>query len=184
LDQQASRIGIPVEEFGPLALQSNHPVRIAGRCTVFAESDMIHKQQLGHKTSDILAGLCQAMVRNYLSNVAKGKDLKPPVFFQGGVAANVGMQRFLSDTLELPIHIPRDYDVMGAIGIAQIAKETLELKGKPSRFAGLEILHSEFVNESYVCQRCPNQCEIVEIWREGIFLASWGSRCGQPGGKR
>ncbi len=184
LDQQASRIGIPIETFGPLALQSNNPVRIAGRCTVFAESDMIHKQQLGHKMSDILAGLCQAMVRNYLSNVAKGKELKAPVFFQGGVAANVGMQRFLSDTLGLPVYIPKDYDVMGAIGIAQITKETLELQGNPTRFAGLEVLHSEFVNESYVCQGCPNQCEIVEIWREGVFLASWGSRCGQPGRKR
>jgi len=180
LDQQASRIGIPIEEFGSLALASHQPVRIAGRCTVFAESDMIHKQQLGHKLSDILAGLCQAMVRNYLTNVAKGKELRPPVFFQGGVAANVGMQRFLADAVGLPIHIPEHYDVMGAIGIAQIAKESLELHGRPSRFVGSQILQSEFVTEGYVCQNCPNQCEIVEIWREGVFLASWGSRCGQP----
>ncbi len=83
LDQQAVRLSIPIGgEFGELALHSKNPVRIAGgRCTVFAESDMIHKQQLGgHGMEDIVAGLCKAMVRNYLNNVAKGKDLQP-VFF-------------------------------------------------------------------------------------------------------
>ncbi|MCK9526644.1 MAG: acyl-CoA dehydratase activase, partial [Limnochordia bacterium] len=179
LDQQASRLSIPIERFGPLALESTNPVRIAGRCTVFAESDMIHKQQLGHRMPDILAGLCSAMVRNYLSNVAKGKSLQSPVFFQGGVAANVGMQRFFAETLGLSILIPRHFDVMGAIGIAQIVKETLEATGQSTNFAGLGVRRSEFLNKGYVCERCPNQCEIVEIWREGIFLASWGSRCGR-----
>ena len=92
LDQQAARLGISVQDFGDIALQSRNPVRIAGRCTVFAESDMIHKQQLGHSVADILAGLCQAMVRNYLSGVAKGKRIEPPVLFQGGVAANSGIR--------------------------------------------------------------------------------------------
>lgn len=179
LDQQAGRLNIPIEHFGPLALESTSPVRIAGRCTVFAESDMIHKQQLGHSIPDILAGLCSAMVRNYLGNVAKGKNLQSPVFFQGGVAANVGMQRFLADTLGLPIQIPRHFDCMGAIGIAQIARETLERTGQTTRFAGFKVVQSQFTSKGYVCDRCPNQCEIVEIWREGSFLASWGSRCGR-----
>ncbi len=181
LDQHASRLNIPIEEFGPLALKSKNPVRIAGRCTVFAESDMIHKQQQGHKMADILAGLCGAMVRNYLTNVAKGKEIKSAVFFQGGVAANLGMKRFLEEALELPVHVPRDYDVMGAIGIAQLARERLELEKKTTRFMGLGILDSEFSNQGYVCQCCPNQCEIVEIWRDGVFLASWGSRCDRQG---
>jgi len=93
LDQQASRLGIPIEEFGRLALQSKNPVRIAGRCSVFAESDMIHKQQMGNGVSDIIAGLCDALVRNYLNNLAKGKSIKEPVVFQGGVAANAGIKR-------------------------------------------------------------------------------------------
>lgn len=179
LDQQASRLNISIEDFGSLALESSNPVRIAGRCTVFAESDMIHKQQLGHKIPDILAGLCSAMVRNYLSNVAKGKDLRPTVFFQGGVAANVGMRRFLEETLELRVHVPEHYEVMGAIGIALLAKESLELRGKPTCFVGSKVLHSDFSTQGYVCNGCPNQCEIVEIWRDGIFLASWGARCGK-----
>ncbi|MEK7281141.1 MAG: acyl-CoA dehydratase activase, partial [Chloroflexota bacterium] len=88
LDHQAQRLNIQLEQFGPLALRSQTPVRIAGRCTVFAESDMIHKQQMGHPIEDILYGLCQAMVRNYLNNVALGKEILSPVVFQGGVAFN------------------------------------------------------------------------------------------------
>src|SRR5690554_5793785 len=106
LDQQAARLGIPIADFGEIALQAKNPVRIAGRCTVFAESDMIHKQQMGHGIPDILAGLCAAMVRNYLNNVGKGKELLPTVFFQGGVAANVGMRRSFEEALGLPVYIP------------------------------------------------------------------------------
>ncbi|MGB4493162.1 MAG: acyl-CoA dehydratase activase, partial [Halanaerobiales bacterium] len=92
LDQQAARLEIPIEEFGDYALKAKNPVRIAGRCSVFAESDMIHKQQLGYELPEIIAGLCEAMVRNYLNNVGKGKEIEPPVVFQGGVAANVGIK--------------------------------------------------------------------------------------------
>ena len=73
LDQQASRLNVPIQNFGATALQSTNPARIAGRCGVFAESDLIHKQQLGYPICDLLYGLCQALVRNYLSNLALGK---------------------------------------------------------------------------------------------------------------
>jgi predicted CoA-substrate-specific enzyme activase len=87
LDRQAERLGIPIEAFGDYALKADSPVRIAGRCAVFAESDMIHKQQLGYHESNIIMGLCEALVRNYLNNVGKGKEIVQKVFFQGGVAA-------------------------------------------------------------------------------------------------
>ena len=54
LDRQAERLDIPIEEFGDYALKATTPVRIAGRCAVFAESDMIHKQQLGYYEADII----------------------------------------------------------------------------------------------------------------------------------
>jgi len=78
LDRQAARLEIPIEEFGSFALRSKTPVRIAGRCAVFAESDMIHKQQTGHSVEDIINGLCEALVRNYLNNLAKAKTSKNP----------------------------------------------------------------------------------------------------------
>jgi len=97
LDRQAARLEIPIEEFGSFALRSKTPVRIAGRCAVFAESDMIHKQQTGHSVEDIINGLCEALVRNYLNNLAKGKDIEEPIVFQGGVAANVGIVAALKE---------------------------------------------------------------------------------------
>lgn len=179
LDQQAVRLSIPIGEFGELALHSKNPVRIAGRCTVFAESDMIHKQQLGHGMEDIVAGLCKAMVRNYLNNVAKGKDLQPVFFFQGGVAANLGMRRFLQEELGHEVFVPAHYDVMGAIGAALLAQEHLQRLGGSTRFMGGSFLESTHKSRSYICDRCPNQCEIIEIWRDGKFLAGWGARCGR-----
>jgi predicted CoA-substrate-specific enzyme activase len=68
LDHQAARLGIPIEDFGDYAVRSKNPVSIAGRCTVFAESDMIHKQNAGYTKEDIIAGLCDSLVRNYMNN--------------------------------------------------------------------------------------------------------------------
>ena len=75
LDQQASRLGLTIEEFGELALKSTNPPRIAGRCSVFAKSDMIHLQQIATPDYDIVAGLCYALARNFKSNIGKGKEL-------------------------------------------------------------------------------------------------------------
>ncbi len=101
LDQQARRIGVPIEnEFGNMALKSVDPPRIAGRCSVFAKSDMIHHQQIATPLHDIVAGLCFALARNFRSNVARSKEIKKPVVFSGGVAANTGMIRAFRETLE------------------------------------------------------------------------------------
>lgn len=86
LSSQAKRLDIDVEEFGNIALTSNNPTPIAARCTVFAESDLVHKAQMGHAKNDIIAGLCKSVALNYLNNVAKGKRLESPIIFQGGVS--------------------------------------------------------------------------------------------------
>jgi len=179
LDQQAARLGIPIEQFGDVALKAMSPVRIAGRCAVFAESDMIHKQQMGHKVPDILYGLCQALVRNYLNNVAKGKDIKSPVVFQGGVAANAGIRRAFEEALGLPVTVPEHYHVMGAIGAAMLARETMARKGAApgSRFRGFEASKVPFEGTSFECSHCPNRCEIVEISAWGRPVSRWGGRC-------
>ncbi len=123
LDQQSFRLNLQIEEFGELALKASSPVRIAGRCTVFAESDMIHKQQMGHTLPDIVAGLCEALVRNYMNNVGKGKEILTPVVFQGGVAANLGMRAAFQKALNTEIIVPPFFNVMGAYGAALLARE-------------------------------------------------------------
>lgn len=124
LDQQASRLNVTIEEFGEMALKSKNPPRIAGRCSVFAKTDMIHLQQLATPDYDIVAGLCFAMARNFKSNIAKGKQFTKPISFQGGVAANKGMVRAFEEVLELQpgeLIIPKYFASMGAIGAALTA---------------------------------------------------------------
>ncbi|MEG6585206.1 acyl-CoA dehydratase activase [Dendrosporobacter sp. 1207_IL3150] len=181
LDQQAARLSIPIEQFGVLALQSTAQVRIAGRCAVFAESDMIHKQQTGHPISDILNGLCQALVRNYLNNVGKGKQLNGPILFQGGVAANEGMKRAFEEALGCPIIIPEHYNVMGAVGAALLARETISVKDKTA-FKGFDIVNSIYSPRSFECTGCANMCEVIELKKDEAVIARWGDRCGKWSG--
>jgi len=137
LDHQAERLGVRVEEFGYLARKSQSPADIPGRCTVFAETDMIHLQQLGTPVEDIAAGLCNAIVRNFLTSIARRMEIRPPVAFQGGVAGNVGVKDAFERALGMPIVVPSHHEVIGAIGAAILAREWLEENGKPSRFHAL-----------------------------------------------
>jgi len=176
LDHQSTRLGIPIEDFGGYAMRSENPAHIAGRCSVFAESDMIHKQQVGIAIDDIIYGLCHALVRNYLNNLAKGKDLAPPIVFQGGVAANAGMKRAFEEALGLEVVVPAHHNVMGAIGSAILAME-LELEPGETAFNGFSVTDMEYETSSFGCNGCSNTCEIIRIKVEGRTLARWGGRC-------
>ena len=177
LDQQASRLCIDIETVGPMALQSKTPVRIAGRCTVFAESDMIHKQQMGHRVEDILYGLCQAMARNYLNNVGLGKEIREPIVFQGGVAFNKGMVRAFEEALKLPVHVPPYHGVMGAIGAAMVAREAMGRNGHQTQFKGFGVSELNYRTTSFECHHCTNHCEIVQVTVDKQLVARWGGRC-------
>jgi predicted CoA-substrate-specific enzyme activase len=175
LEQQANRLGITVDDLGRRALDSNHPVRIAGRCTVFAESDMVHKQQMGHPLEDILYGLCQALVRNYLSNLALGKTLQAPVVFQGGVAANEGVVRAFRELLEIEVLVLPRYQVMGALGVALLARDWVG--DRCTQFKGFDIAAADYRATSFECRACPNLCEIAQIHLDRKVVARWGGRC-------
>jgi predicted CoA-substrate-specific enzyme activase len=178
LDQQALRLGIPIDQFGQYALQSKSPARIAGRCTVFAESDMVHKQQIGCNLEDIIAGLCEALVRNYFNNVAKGKEILEPIIFQGGVAANEGILSAFEEELDKKIHIPKFFNVMGAIGAAFLAQEQMD-GGDKTHFKGFEVINLPCKTRSLECNECENGCEIVEFSIGEKVTAYWGDRCGK-----
>lgn len=178
LDRQALRLGIDISDFGKMATKSNNPVRIAGRCAVFAESDMIHKQQLGHNQQDIIKGLCQALVRNYLSNVAKGKNITNPIAFQGGVAANIGIKEAFEKELGEKILIPPNFDVMGAIGAAILGKEKAISQGF-TNFKGLNLYKNDYLVSGIECNGCSNLCEVLEIKEGEAILARYGDKCGK-----
>jgi predicted CoA-substrate-specific enzyme activase len=140
LDQQANRIEVPIEkEFGEMALKSVNPPRIAGRCSVFAKSDMIHLQQVATPLHDIVAGLCFAVARNFKSTLGRGKKFEKPFIFQGGVAANVGMVRAFKEVFELEtdeLLIPEYHASMGALGA--IFHTLKNQNGQVAAFKGTE----------------------------------------------
>ncbi len=177
LDHQALRLGMTIEEFSRRALESRTPARIAGRCTVFAESDMVHKQQIGHPVPDILYGLCRALVSNYLNNVGHGKEIKPDIVFQGGVAFNKAIVKAFQEELKTDIIVPPHHEVMGAIGAALLAAETAPAH-QPSRFRGFSVSSTEYRTSSFECKSCANLCEIAQLSTNGTVLARWGGRCG------
>lgn len=177
LDRQAERLQIPIEKFGEYALQSTLPTRIAGRCSVFAESDMIHKQGMGYSTPDIISGLCEALVRNYLANVAKGKQIHDIVFFQGGVAANIGIKAAFEKTLQKELYVPENHHIMGAIGAGILASE---VKKTSTSFRGFQTASSNFKSTSFECEGCPNCCEVVTIMQdESTLVGCFGDQCGK-----
>jgi predicted CoA-substrate-specific enzyme activase len=180
LDNQAERLDLGIDKFGPEAVKSKSPVRIAGRCTVFAESDMIHKQQMGHKREDIIMGLCDAMVRNYLNNLAAGKEIHKPVMFQGGVAANVGMKKAFEKELGHEVIITDNFDVAGAIGAALLAKKITQsdTRFEKTCFYGFRLTDFDYKIVSFDCHECENVCEVVQLSINGKVGARWGDKCG------
>jgi len=179
LDHQADRLGVEIEEFGGLALEADKDVRIAGRCTVFAESDMISKQQFGFTKPEIINGLCQALVRNYFNNLVRGKDLPGKYVFQGGVAANVGIKAAIEDEIDSEVIIPENHDVMGAIGIAMLAREEIMYSDQTTDFKGFSLTHDNFETTSFICEDCANECEVIRVQANNQTIAMTGDRCGK-----
>ncbi len=182
LDHQAARLGIDIENFGDYAIKSKNPVSIAGRCTVFAESDMIHKQNAGYTKEDIIAGLCDSLVRNYMNNVGKGKDLEEPIVFQGGVSYNQGIIEAFERHLGCKVIVPKYNVLMGALGMAILVRDYYIEHEHETEFRGLEVAEIEFTTSAFNCGDCPNNCEIVQVKMPEYgnkVIARWGSRCGK-----
>lgn len=179
LDHQSARLNLPIEDFGSIALRAERGAQIAGRCTVFAESDMIHKQQVGYPIEEIVYGLCEALVRNYLNNLAKGKEILPAAIFQGGVAANAGIKRAFEEALGLEVIVPKYHHVMGALGAALLAKRFILSTDNQTKFRGFSASDIDYRTSSFLCSGCANGCEIVKIKVGNDVLAHWGGRCGK-----
>lgn len=127
IEQQAERMNIPIEEFGDLAMESKCPAVIAGRCTVFAKTDIIHMQQEGIPRQDMAAGICNVIARNYIAQFSKGRKFETPIIFQGGLAANKGVVKAFRDILktsEDELKVPEHYKIMVGIGAAILSRET------------------------------------------------------------
>jgi predicted CoA-substrate-specific enzyme activase len=192
LDQQAKRLGVSIEkEFGELAMKSENPPRIAGRCSVFAKSDMIHLQQIATPVYDIVAGLCFAVARNFISNLGHGKTLNPPIVFQGGVAANDGVAKAFRDLLKLKegeLVIPEYYASMGALGAVlhqlKLGERDADKTGGKGRasdagserrsFKGLQKLEEYLISEKTSDKHMPPLKESSALYNKEVVFKSNG----------
>ncbi len=172
LSSQAARLGVDVERFGEIALTSENPTKIAARCTVFAESDLVHKAQTGHKKEDIIAGLCKAVVSNYLNNVGKGKCIRAPIVFQGGVSKNSGVVKAFQEVMGEEIFVHPDSHLLGALGSAILAGNN-----KSGRVFDFNSVECDFATKGFECQKCPNNCEIICFYKDNRLIDAWGNRC-------
>lgn len=132
-EDQMSRLGMKIEDYSELVKQAGSVPRLSGRCAVFAKTDIIHRQQEGVSTPDILLGLCYALVRNYKATIVKNLPVKKPVVFCGGVTQNAGMEQAIREVFKLSneeLVVPEDALFTGAAGAALHAGGRLEADGK------------------------------------------------------
>ncbi len=121
LEQQAGRLKLDLTELGRLAAGASRGATIAGRCSVFAKSDMIHLQQKGTPVDEIAYGLCLALARTFVATVLRGRPVEPPLALVGGGAANQGLVRAFAEVLGLApdeIFVPQGHLTAGAHGAA------------------------------------------------------------------
>jgi len=126
LEEQMSRLNLKLTDYSELAKKAKSIPRIAGRCSVFAKTDITHHQQEGVPATDILLGLAYALVRNYKGAVMKKLPVKKPILFSGGVAYNGGIITALKDVLELTdedLIFPANLGCAGAFGAAVVARK-------------------------------------------------------------
>ncbi|MCX8074239.1 MAG: acyl-CoA dehydratase activase [Clostridia bacterium] len=172
LSSQAQRLGVKIEDLGDISLKSNNPSKIAAKCTVFAESDLVHKAQIGHTKEDIIAGLCKAVVSNYLNNVGKGKNIYDKVVFQGGVSKNEGVTRYFKEALQKEVYVDKNSHLMGALGVAILAR-----KSDQEKKFNFDISEQDFITKGSECSGCSNNCEIIKVYKNGNIIDRWGNRC-------
>jgi len=122
LDEQAQRLGISYQERLELPESTSIPT-IATRCTVFAKSDLIHRQQEGFSREAMWAGLCKGMTSTLFQTLLKGRELPSPCVLTGGVSLNPFVIHFAQERYPGSIHSFPDGHLAVAMGGAIIALE-------------------------------------------------------------
>jgi predicted CoA-substrate-specific enzyme activase len=184
LHELANKYGINiVEEFQEIALSSDHPIKLAERCTVFMESDLVSYHQKGVSKNDLIAGLCYAIVHNYLNRVVGKRKIGQRVMFLGGPSLNQGVVAAFENVLGRGLVVPKHREVLGAYGAAISVQEKMIRENQPkSLFRGLESAISDrMAYKEKICHadaKCHNQCKLKVYDFDGR-KSVWGGECGR-----
>ena len=177
LEEQAEKLGINIkDEFARLALSSAAPVRLGERCTVFMERDVMAYQQRGARREDLVAGLSFSIATNYLNRLVRERTIGDCIFFQGGTAYNDAVAAAFSQILQKDVIVPPHNGVMGALGMALLARERMERTGAATGFRGWDLEQVDYTVVDFVCKHCSNECDVRQFTIEGN-KTYWGDKC-------
>jgi predicted CoA-substrate-specific enzyme activase len=177
LEERAGELGVSiVDEFARLALSSDRPVRLGERCTVFMERDVNGYLRQGAPIKDIAAGLAYSVVQNYVNRVVRGRPIDGVVFFQGGTAYNDAVAAAFSEVVGATIVVPPYNGVIGAIGVALLARDWARESRQSTAFRGLALDRVSYGLREFTCRGCQNFCSIQEFTVEGE-KSYWGDQC-------
>jgi predicted CoA-substrate-specific enzyme activase len=179
LEEQAERLGIRIKgEFAEMALSSSAPVRMGERCTVFMEQDLNNYLYRGARKDDLVAGLAYSVVMNYLNRVVRGRKIGETIYFQGGTAYNDSVAAAFSQVLGRKIIVPPHNGVIGAIGMALLARDKVRATKEATTFRGFDLSKVDYRRREFVCKGCSNYCDMQEILI-GDSRTYWGDKCSE-----
>jgi len=177
LEEQAEKLGISIKgEFAKLALGAGAPTRLGERCTVFMERDVTGWLHKGETVPNLVAGLAYSIALNYLNRVVRGRKIGNAIYFQGGTAYNDAVTAAFASLLGKKITVPPYNGVMGAIGMALIARQWHQATGGATRFRGYDLGKLQLSSRDFVCKACSNLCDMKEFVIEGQ-KSYWGDKC-------
>ncbi|MDR1468848.1 MAG: acyl-CoA dehydratase activase [Spirochaetaceae bacterium] len=108
IDEVATLLRIPTEQFESFAAQGGSVHDISGRCGVFAKTDIQPLLNQGALPEDIALSAFHAIAKQTIGGLAQGLAIKPPVIFEGGpLTFNPTLVRVFKERLEL-----RDEDII------------------------------------------------------------------------
>lgn len=183
LETFAHSVNMTAEEFANEATRSREPVDLGSRCTVFMNSNVKQAQKEGASVPDISAGLAYSVIRNAIQKVIKvrdPKDLGQHIVVQGGTFLSDAVLRAFENLTGVEVTRPEIAGLMGALGMALIAKE--KSTGKSNIISKEDLDAFEYKSISTNCRQCTNQCALsVNVFPNGKRYIT-GNRCEKGAG--
>ena len=172
IDTLSNRLNIDISSISSLALKGNNDIDISYRCALLAENNLINKIQNGYAKEDVIASVCKNITHAYVNNVLKGKKIKKPIVFIGGVSKNIAIQKELEKILGEKIIVSKNSHLMGALGIAVMARDS----GYEKEF-NFDIDSYNIETKLTNCNNCASNCEMIAIYRNNTLIDHWGNKC-------
>ncbi len=165
----SKKMGVSLSDFSNLGSSNSH---ITSRCMIYAWSDLLDKISTGYSKEDILGSACKMVSKNYINGVCKGKNIREPIVFAGGVSNNLTVVRCLEKELGKKIIVNKNSQLFGCIGVAILARES-----KIEKEFNFDINNGSIETEMISCNNCDKECSIVTIYKNNDLIDAWGNKC-------